>query len=198
MSDRPTHRASESRAAVAAVLTGSFVAGLYVIEAVDTVFSGSLDQHGVHPRTLPGLDGIVFAPLLHGGWGHLLGNTMPLLVLGFLIGLSGLPTWTRVTAIVWLAGGLAVWVLGESQTNHIGASGIAFGWLGYLIVRGVFNRNAAQFVVGVVVFTVYGGMLWGVLPGRSDVSWEAHLFGAFSGALAAWLLAPRDRPKHAS
>lgn len=192
MSDRPTHRAPASRTAVAATAVGTFIAALYVVEGVDTVLSGRLDRHGVHPRSLPGLDGIVFAPLLHGGWGHLVSNTMPLLILGFLVGLSGFGVWARVTAIVWLAGGLGVWLLGGAQTNHIGASGIVFGWLGYLITRGVFNRNPAQIVVGVIVCAVYGGMLWGVLPGRSGVSWEGHLFGALSGALAAWLLAPRD------
>lgn len=187
-----TDQAPLSRPAAAGVLIGSFVALLYVIEAVDTVLSGSLDQHGVQPRSLQGLDGIVFAPLLHGGWAHLIGNTVPLLILGFLIALSGLRTWLRVTAVVWIVAGLAVWVLGGAHTNHIGASGIVFGWLSYLIVRGVFNRSLRQIALGFVILLAYGSMLWGVLPGRSGVSWESHLFGALSGALAAWLLAPRD------
>lgn len=198
MRDSPTHQAPRSRSALAGVMIVSFVGVLYLVEAVDTLLAGSLDQHGVHPRTLPGLDGIVFAPLLHGGWGHLLSNTVPLLVLGFLIGLSGIRTWTQVTVIVWLAGGLGVWLLGGAQTNHIGASGVVFGWLSYLIVRGVFSRSLRQIVLGVIVFLVYGSLLWGVLPGQSGVSWEAHLIGALSGALAAWLLAPRDEPQHRS
>lgn len=193
MSDRPSPPAQRSRSAAAALLIGSFIAALYVIEGIDTIVSGSLDQHGVHPRSLPGLDGIVFAPVLHGGWAHLIGNTGPLLVLGFLIALSGVRTWAEVTVIVWLTGGMAVWLLGGAQTNHIGASGIVFGWLSYLIVRGVFSRNLAQIILGVIVCLIYGGMLWGVLPGRPGVSWEGHLFGALSGALAAWLLAPRGK-----
>ncbi len=189
MSTKP---APMSRSAAAGVLIGSFVAVLYALEAVDTLLSGSLDQHGVQPRDLQGLDGIVFAPLLHGGWGHLVSNTAPLLVLGFLLALSGVRTWLYVTAVVWIAGGVGVWLLGGTDTNHIGASGVVFGWLSYLIVRGVFNRSLRQILLGVVIFLVYGSLLWGVLPGRPGVSWESHLFGAISGALAAWLLAPRD------
>jgi membrane associated rhomboid family serine protease len=191
MSQMSTNREPLSRAATAGLVAGSFVALLYAIEIVDTATSGRLDQYGVHPRDIGGLDGIVFAPLLHGGWAHLTGNTVPLLVLGFLLALAGVRTWVQVTAIVWIAGGAAVWLLGGENTNHIGASGVVFGWLAYLIVRGVFNRSLPQIVVGIVVFALYGGVLWGVLPGRPGVSWESHLFGAVAGALAAWLLAAR-------
>lgn len=195
MTSRSTDHEPLSRPAAAGLVAGSFVALLYVIEIVDTVASGRLDQYGVHPRQVSGLDGIVFAPMLHGGWAHLIGNTVPLLVLGFLLALSGVRTWLQVTAIVWVVGGVGVWLLGGADTNHIGASGVVFGWLAYLIVRGVFNRSPSQIVMGVVVFLVYGGVLWGVLPGRPGVSWESHLFGAAAGALAAWLLAARyDEP----
>jgi membrane associated rhomboid family serine protease len=192
MSDPTTEHSPMSRPVTAGVLTGSYVVLLYVVEVLDTILSGRLDDNGVRPRSVDGLDGIVFSPLLHGGWAHLIGNTVPLLVLGFLLGLSGVRTWLQVTAIVWVVGGLGVWLLGAAGTNHIGASGVVFGWLSYLIVRGVFNRSLTQIALGVVVFAVYGGVLWGVLPGRPGVSWEAHLFGALSGALAAWLLATRD------
>lgn len=191
MSDLSTPQEPLSRPAAAGLVAGSFVVLLYVIEIVDTVASGRLDQYGVHPREIGGLDGIAFAPLLHGGWGHLIGNTVPLLVLGFLLALSGIRTWLQVTAIVWVVGGVGVWLLGGADTNHIGASGVVFGWLAYLIVRGVFNRSLSQIAMGVVVFLVYGGVLWGVIPGRPGVSWESHLFGALAGALAAWLLAVR-------
>jgi len=197
MSAHSARRSSLSRPAAALVTTTSFVGLLYAVEALDTAASGRLDQHGVHPRDVGGLDGIVFAPVLHGGWAHLAGNTAPLLVLGFLLALSGVRTWVQVTAIVWVVGGAGVWLLGGTDTNHIGASGLVFGWLAYLIVRGVFNRSLPQIAMGVVVFAVYGGVLWGALPGRPGVSWESHLFGAAAGALAAWLLAERrvqERP----
>jgi membrane associated rhomboid family serine protease len=181
-----------ARPVTAGLLAGSYVVLLYVVEVLDAILPARLDGKGVHPRSLGGLDGVLFSPLLHGGWAHLIGNTVPLLVLGFLIGLSGVRTWLQVTAVVWIVGGLGVWLFGGADTNHIGASGVVFGWLSYLIVRGVFTRSLPQIALGVVVFAVYGSVLWGVLPGRPGVSWEAHLFGALSGALAAWLLSPRD------
>ncbi|MET1037693.1 MAG: rhomboid family intramembrane serine protease [Aeromicrobium sp.] len=193
MGDMTTERSPLSRPVAAGVLTGSFVALLCVVEVIDTILAGRLDDNGVLPRSVDGLDGIIFSPLLHGGWAHLIGNTVPLLVLGFLLGLSGVRTWVQVTAIVWVVGGLGVWLFGGDDTNHIGASGVVFGWLSYLIVRGVFTRSLPQIALGVIVFAVYGGVLWGVLPGRPGVSWEAHLFGALSGAVAAWLLATRER-----
>lgn len=175
----------------AGTLVGGFVALLYAIEVVDTVLSDRLDSHGVRPRSDEGLLGIVFAPLLHGGWAHLVANTIPLLVLGFLLALSGVRTWVSVTAIVWVVGGLGVWLFGGSNTVHIGASGLVFGWLVHLMVRGIFARSLRQLALGLVVFAVYGSVLWGVIPGRPGISWEGHLFGALGGALAAWLLAPR-------
>ncbi len=181
-----------SAPARAGTLVGGFVALLYVIELVDTVVNGRLDGHGVRPRSDEGLLGIVFAPLLHGGWAHLVANTIPLLVLGFLLALSGVRTWVSVTAIVWVVSGLGVWLFGGSNSVHIGASGLVFGWLVHLMVRGIFARHLGQIALGLVVFVVYGSVLWGVIPGRPGISWQGHLFGALGGAIAAWLLAPRD------
>jgi membrane associated rhomboid family serine protease len=181
-----------SAPARAGTLAGGFVALLYVIELVDTVLNGRLDSHGVRPRSDEGLLGIVFAPLLHGGWAHLIANTIPLLVLGFLLALSGVRTWVSVTAIVWIVSGVGVWLFGGSHSVHIGASGLVFGWLVHLMVRGIFARNLGQIALGLVVFVVYGSVLWGVIPGRPGISWQGHLFGALGGAVAAWLLAPRD------
>lgn len=196
MSHLPPERTALSRPVMAGLVVGAYVVLLYVIEIVDSMTSGRLEEGGVHPREIGGLDGIVFAPLLHGDWGHLAGNTGPLLVLGFLVALSGVRTWLQVTAIIWVGGGVGVWLFAGDHTNHIGASGIIFGWLSYLIVRGIFNRSLPQIVLGAIVFMVYGGVLWGVLPGDPDVSWQGHLFGALSGALAAWLLSePKARHK---
>ncbi|WP_332667705.1 rhomboid family intramembrane serine protease [Aeromicrobium sp.] len=191
---QPSGDSALSVSARAGTVVGGFVALLYAIEVVDTVVSDRLDSHGVRPRTDEGLLGVVFAPLLHGGWAHLVANTIPLLVLGFLLALSGVRTWLSVTVIVWVVGGLGVWLFGDSNTVHIGASGLVFGWLVHLIVRGIFARSLRQLALGVVVFLVYGSVLWGVIPGRPGISWEGHLFGALGGALAAWLLAPRDEP----
>ncbi len=193
MTERGADEPVTTAAVRAGTLVGGFVALLYVIELVDTLVSGRLDSHGVRPRSDEGLLGIAFAPLLHGGWAHLVANTIPLLVLGFLLALSGVRTWVSVTAIVWLVSGIGVWLVGGPNSVHIGASGLVFGWLVHLVLRGIFARHLGQIALGLVVFVVYGSVLWGVIPGRPGISWQGHLFGAIGGALAAWLLAPRDR-----
>lgn len=177
----------------AAAVIGIFVALLYAIELVDAGMANRLDQEGVRPRDADGLLGIVFAPLLHGGWGHLAANTVPLLVLGFLILLSGVGHWLEVTAIVWVVGGLGTWLVAPEHTVHIGASVLVFGWLVHLILRGFFTRRGGQILLGLVVLFLYGGALWGVLPSQPGISWQGHLFGAVGGALAAWLTADRGR-----
>lgn len=182
-----------SRAGDAAVVIGSFVALLYAVELVDTLVGNRLDAAGVQPRASDGLDGILFAPLLHGGWAHLVANTVPLLVLGFLILLRGALRWLTVTAIVWVVGGAGVWLTGPENTVHLGASVLVFGWLVYLLLAGVFSRSATQVAVGVIVLLVYGGVLAGVLPGQPGISWQGHLFGAVGGGIAAWWLGQRDR-----
>ena len=195
MKNPTTERGQLPTVAAAGVVAGGFVALLWVIEGLDTILGGHLDDYGVRPRSDEGLAGIIFAPLLHGGWPHLISNTAPLLVLGFLLALSGGRMWLVVTATIWIVGGLGVWLLGAGQTNHIGASGLVFGWLVHLVLRGVFARNLGQIAFGVVIFAVYGSVLWGVLPGRSGISWEGHFFGALGGALAAWLTARRPDPR---
>lgn len=184
-----------SRALVAAQVIAVFVGVLYVVELVDTILGNRLDGAGVRPREVDGLDGILFAPLLHGGWGHLVANTVPLLVFGFLILLSGVARWVAVTAVVWVVGGAGTWLTGGDHTVHLGASVLAFGWLVYLLVRGFFSRSAVQVLLGLVLLILYGGVLWGVLPGTPGVSWQGHLFGAVGGVCAAWWLGRRDRER---
>lgn len=186
-------RAARSRTLVAVQVIAVFVGLLYVVELTDTILDNRLDAAGVRPREAEGLDGIAFAPLLHSGWDHLFANTVPLLLFGFLILLAGVARWLAVTAVVWLVGGVGVWLTGADQTVHLGASVLAFGWLVYLLLRGVFSRSVGQILVGVVLLFLYGGVLWGVLPGQPGVSWQGHLFGALGGAWAAWRLGRRDR-----
>ncbi|TNC19242.1 rhomboid family intramembrane serine protease [Amycolatopsis alkalitolerans] len=179
----------------AGIVVLAFTALLYLVELVDGVLHHSLDDDGVIPRTLSGLDGIVWAPVLHGSWAHLFGNTIPVVVFGFLAMASGIARWVGVTALIWVVSGLGVWLTGDSGTSTIGASGLAFGWLAYLLVRGIFNRSFGQLAVAAVLLLIWGGTLWGLLPGNTGISWQAHVFGALGGILAAWFTARADRAR---
>ncbi|CAN5618721.1 rhomboid family intramembrane serine protease [soil metagenome] len=177
----------------------TFVALLYLIEAWDQVTGDHLENNGIRPWETDGLSGILFAPLLHANWGHLAANTGPALVLGFLVTLAGMARFVWATVIVWILGGFGTWLIGNVgappgvETNHIGASGLIFGWLTFLIVFGFFTRHAWQITVGIVVFVIYGGILWGALPGTFGVSWQGHLCGGIAGVVAAYLLSGPER-----
>ncbi|ATL66039.1 rhomboid family intramembrane serine protease [Nocardia terpenica] len=178
----------------AIVLTLGFTALLYGVLGIDALDHHDLDQiGGVRPRTGEGLTGIVFAPLLHSGLPHLLGNTLPVIVLGMLTLLTGIARGLTATAIVWVIAGFGTWVIGQSGTTNIGASVLVFGWLTYLISRGFFARNVWQILIGVVVGLLYGSILWGILPGQVGISWQGHLFGAVGGVVAGWVLSGDER-----
>jgi membrane associated rhomboid family serine protease len=180
--------------AVAAVTMLAFTALLYVIEVVDQVTGNALNNDGIISRNLDGLWGILWAPLLHGSWGHLLGNTVPFLVFGFLAMAGGVRQWIAVTALVWLVSGLGVWLVGPGDnTSTIGASGVIFGWLVFLLARGFFARSARQIAIAIVLFGIWGSVLFGIIPGQPGISWQAHLFGALAGLLAASVAARADR-----
>lgn len=181
----------------AAVWSIGFVALLWAIEGFDQlVMNQELDYEGIRPGETDGLTGVLLAPFLHGGWGHLAANSGPLLVLGFLIALAGMSKWWAVTLTVWLASGIGTWIFGGVGTVHVGASGLVFGWLVYLVLRGFFTRRPLQILLGVVIFFFYGSMLWGVLPVAEGVSWQGHLFGALGGALAAAMLEKGEKRRH--
>lgn len=169
---------------------------LVVIESVDAVMNYDLNQDGIVPRQVSGLDGILWAPFLHTDFAHLFGNLLPGVILGFLLLMAR--RFVVVTAIVWVISGFGVWLTAPSGSVTIGASGIIFGWLAYLLVRGLFNRNVWQVLGGVVLFAVYGGILWGILPQGGGVSWQGHLFGAAGGVLAAWLMRPKKPQPNAA
>ncbi|WP_082946051.1 rhomboid family intramembrane serine protease [Mycobacterium sp. E1747] len=186
----------------ATILT--FVALLYLIELIDQLTRHSLDENGIRPLEVNGLWGIVFAPVLHANWQHLMANTIPLLVLGFLMTLAGLSRFVWATAIVWILGGFGTWLIGNvgsscGPTDHIGASGLIFGWLAFLLVFGIFVRRFADIAIGLVVLFAYGGVLLGAMPvlGRcGGVSWQGHLCGAIAGVVAAyWLSAPERKAR---
>ncbi|MCY7343855.1 MAG: rhomboid family intramembrane serine protease [Pseudonocardia sp.] len=186
---RPTARVLPAAPARAALTMLALTALLYVIEIVDQLSGSALERNGIEPLEIDGLDGVLWAPLLHGDWAHLTGNTLPFLVFGFLAMAGGIGRFFGVTAVIWLVGGLGVWLTGGDETRHIGASGVIFGWLAFLLVRGFFARSLRQIALAVVLFALWGGLLFGVLPGQPGISWQAHLFGALAGLLAARLVA---------
>ena len=167
---------------------------MWLIEVLDSLaFDGRLDQQGIEPRTLSGLDGILWAPLLHGGFGHLLANTFPFLVLGAFVALEGIRRWLVVTAFIVVLGGLATWLFARPAI-HVGASGLVFGYAGFLLVAGFVEKSLKGIIVAVIVGVLFGGMvLQGIAPVSDYVSWESHLFGLGAGIFAAFVLAdPND------
>ena len=177
--------AQRARTALAGSL--GFAAVLWAAYLLTLVLGPVLLQLlGILPRHVEGLDGVVFAPLLHAGAGHLLGNTLPLIVFSFLTLLEGVRRFLAVLAISWLASGIGVWLFGSGLT--VGVSGVVFGLFAYLMVRGFYNRNVPQILLSAVLFLVYGSILWGLFPTALGVSWQAHLFGAAGGVLAAVVL----------
>jgi membrane associated rhomboid family serine protease len=183
---------STPRPGAAALVMLALLAWLWLLEAVDTVSGNQLDNLGIHAQEADGLPGIIAAPFLHGGWDHLMSNSIPFFVLGFLVLIGGVARWLAASLISIIASGLTAWLLTPADVIIVGASGLIFGWLTYLIARGLWSRRAGQVVVAVLVLLFYGGLIWGVLPGAPGVSWQAHLGGAVGGVLAAWLLHRRQ------
>jgi membrane associated rhomboid family serine protease len=187
--------ASPRRDALRAVAI--MLAVMWAVEVVDLLPGVNLDGLAIEPREVEGLDGIVFAPFLHDGFLHLISNTIPFVVLGALIALSGAFRLLSVTAIVVLVSGLGTWLLGGDNTVHLGASGVVFGYGTYLMARGLMSRRPTQLALGVAVVLVWGtAFLGGLLP-HPGISWQAHLFGAVGGVIAARAL-DRRHPRRAA
>lgn len=144
-----------------------------------------LNQFSIQPRRLQGIPGIVVAPLLHGDFGHLMANSGPLAILGTLILFQGLEVLGWVTGFCWLVSGVGIWLFGRPNTKHLGASGVVFGYLGYLLLRGYFQGSLPTMALSVLVGVVYGGALWGLLPLQRGKSWVGHGMGFLSGVLVA-------------
>ncbi len=183
---RPTAPSPAARLRTAIVTVLGFLAVMWGEEGLDELaFGGRLDLLGILPRSEVGLRGILFEPFLHADFAHLISNTVPFAVLAFIIVLRGARRFWAVTLTVMLLGGFAVWLFAPAGTLHIGASGLVFGYLGYLVAAGWFERDTLGILVGVAVLALYGGVLWGVLPLSPGVSWQSHLFGLLAGVLAA-------------
>ena len=176
----------------ALLLVVAMVGLMWMLEVVDIAVDHRLDNYGIHPRDVDGLAEILAAPFLHAGFGHLISNTVPFLAMGAAIALGGLVRVVLVTLIVAVVSGLGTWLIAASNSVHLGASGVVFGYASYLVARGIFSRRLSELAVGVVVVAIWGiGLLQGLLP-QERISWQAHLFGAIGGLIAATVLARRQ------
>ena len=167
-------------------ILAALVAIMWILEILDLLFlRGAMDYFGVRPRSLAGLLGIFFSPFLHGGIGHLASNTVSFLILGWFVMFDQIRDFFVTSLIAIIFSGLGIWLFGSPNSIHIGASGLIFGYLGFLLLRGFFQRSPGWIVVSLIVGLLYGGMIWGLLPLNPGVSWQGHLFGFIGGAVAA-------------
>ncbi len=172
---------------------------MWVVELVDAVLPGDLDGYGIESRDTDGLTGIVAAPFLHADFAHLMANTVPFLILGSIVALRYPSRFWAIAATIIVVGGLGVWLFGPSNTVMVGASGVVFGFLTFLLTAGVLTRHWLDVTIAVGVLLLYGSILVGALPFgvAAGVSWMGHLMGALSGVLAAFLFARQaDRVVH--
>ncbi|MEV6398441.1 rhomboid family intramembrane serine protease [Streptomyces sp. NPDC051907] len=185
---------SADRAKTAAVIMLVWAAALWAIEAVDFASGHALDAYGIVARDPDSLGGILAAPFLHFGFGHVASNTVPLLVFGFVAALGGIRRFLAVCALIAVADGIGVWLISPSDTITAGASGLVFGLFGYLVVRGFVERRLLGVAVGLTIAAVWGGsILVGLSPADATVSWQGHLVGLVAGVVAAFVFRPARR-----
>ncbi len=163
-----------------------FVVLIWVIELINFSIGHRLSDWGILPRTLKGLKGIPLSPFLHANLIHIMMNTIPLAVLGGFVILHGRQIFFEISIIIILVSGTALWLFGRSS-YHVGASGLIFGYFGYLVLRAWYDRSLKSFIIAFITVFLYGGIIWGLLPTFSRISWEGHLFGLLAGILAARL-----------
>ncbi|MCK7638533.1 rhomboid family intramembrane serine protease [Corynebacterium sp. P7202] len=183
--------AGGTRLRTAMNLTTGWVALIWTVFLLNIISGGHLNSFGIHPLDPTFLPAVLSAPFLHAGFAHIMGNTTVGVVAAFLIGLSGRRAFFEVTAICIIIGGLGTWLLGGVGTNHIGASGVVYGWMSYLVVRGFYNRSPGQIVVGAILVFSFSGMIHGFLP-QTGLSWQGHLFGAVGGVVAGATITSDD------
>ncbi|WP_248962597.1 rhomboid family intramembrane serine protease [Sphaerisporangium perillae] len=176
----------------AAIVVALLIGVEWAVEITDYVLPENLDLYGIRSQDVHGLGGILLAPFLHAGFAHLMANTVPLAILGFLAALRGLGRFFVASLIIIVLSGLGVWFLSPPGVT-VGASGLVFGYFGYVVTRGLFDRHLLDIVLGIGVAVLYYSLIWGVLPGQPGISWQAHLFGLVGGVIAAWTLRRKRR-----
>ncbi|MEB3231198.1 MAG: rhomboid family intramembrane serine protease [Leptolyngbyaceae bacterium] len=175
---------------------GLLIGIMWCLEATDRLIPAlNLEQYGIYPRNIQRWYGIFCAPFLHGSWRHLLMNTPPFILFGGLIAFHSLGDLWIVSAIAALISGIGVWVIAPAQTITLGASGVIFGYFGFLLFRGLFERSGVSLFISMIIAVSYGGLIWQVFPTEPHISWQAHLFGFIGGVLAASLYSLPGEPQ---
>ncbi len=201
MSDTPVPARSHSDGLVghasrmlgAAFITFALLVACWLVEVVNYGDDGRLSaEYGIRSHDAGTIWHIFTAPFLHANLDHIMANSVPLAMLGFLAALRGLARFIVVSLVVIVASGLGVWYLSSPDTVTVGASGLIFGYFGYLLARGFVEHRAMDIVVAVIIGAFYGTMIFGALPGHPGISWQAHLFGLIGGIVAAWLTRSRS------
>lgn len=164
----------------------TFIAIFWIVEILNQIFFGDrLDYFGIIPRNIVGLRGIILAPFLHADFAHLIANTVPFAILAWFVMLQDTDDFFVVSFYSMIVSGIGVWLFAQPNSITVGASGVIFGYLGFLMLRGYFQKKPASIALSLMVIFLYGGMIWGILPSNPSVSWLAHLFGFIGGSLAA-------------
>jgi membrane associated rhomboid family serine protease len=173
----------------ALIVMGAFLALIWILQVFNWADGYRLDySYGIRPEHAGTLPDIFTAPFLHFSWQHIEGNSIPLFVLGVLAAYRSIKRFLFVSLVVAVVSGLAVWLFQSSNTLTVGASGLIFGYFGYVLLRGFFDRNLADIGVGLVAGVLYWTILAVAIPGTPGVSWVGHLGGIAGGVLAAWVL----------
>ena len=185
------NRGVNSRYRQSLLITAAFIAGLWAIELLDRSFDLQLYRFGVYPQTAGGLTGILLAPLIHGSWYHLVSNSFALLLLGTAL-LYGYPRAAKpVLALIYIGSGSGVWLFAR-HSYHFGVSGLTHGVMFFIFTTGILRRDKLSIALALIVFLLYGNMVWSIFPQEPGISYESHFFGTITGILAAFLFRDRD------
>lgn len=165
----------------------TFVVLIWIIHLIQAFLQEEWFEYAVYPRTLWGLRGIITSPVLHGSWEHLIGNTIPLLILGLLLFNSYKQIAGKVFWLIYLLNGTLIWLFARDNF-HLGASGVIYGLASFLFFSGMIRRNAQLGMISLLIVFLYGSMVWGIFPFDPQVSWEGHLYGAITGLILSIVL----------
>lgn len=185
LTDEASLQAERRSLFISILLPLTFVALLWLVKCFE-VFSGvSLAHFGLLPRTLPGLAGIFTSPLIHADFGHLFSNSVPLAALGIIMFIFYREIAFQVFWWIYFMTGLWVWAAGR-EVYHIGASGLVYGFVCFVFFSGVFRWDMRLLRASLLVLVFYGGLIWGILPGQQQISWESHALGSLAGIITAF------------